>query len=123
MEQKKILMSAFIESQFSYCPLVWMFCASRRLNKRINRIHERGLRIVYKDFTSSFEDLFLKSESVSVQHRNIQLVAILMFKVKNGLCPEIIKDLFHLNTNPNIGKTFFIPLVRTEYIYIWVNYL
>ena len=25
-EKKKILMNAFIESQFSYCPLVWMFC-------------------------------------------------------------------------------------------------
>ena len=116
MEQKKTLMNAFIESQFSHCPLVWMFCASRKLNNRINRIHERGLRIVYKDFTSSFEDLLLKNGSVSIHHRNIQLVAILMFKVKNGFCPEIIKDLFNLNTNPNISKTFFIPQVRTEYM-------
>ena len=45
-EKKKILMSAFIESQFCYCPLVWMFCHSRKLNKRINQIHERGLRMV-----------------------------------------------------------------------------
>ena len=42
-EKKKILMAAFIESQFCYCPLVWMFCHSRKLNKRINQIHERGL--------------------------------------------------------------------------------
>ena len=103
-------MNAFIESQFSYCPLVWMFCHSRRLNKRINHIHERGLRIVYEDYTSSFSELLKINGSVSIHHRNIQLVAIVMFKVKNGLCPEIMRDLFQLNTNPNSQTTFVIPL-------------
>ena len=92
MEKKKIIMNSFIESQFSYCPLVWMFNSSRKLNDRINRIHERGLRLVYDDYTSSFKELLDKDESVTVHHRNIQLVAIEMFKVKNGLCPEIFKD-------------------------------
>ena len=44
------LMKAFITSQFSYCPLVWMF-HSRTLNNRINKIHERALRLVYKNET------------------------------------------------------------------------
>ena len=71
MKRKKILMDSFVESQFSHCRLVWMFCGSRRLNRRrINRIHERGLRIVYKDYTSTFEDLLKKNESVCVHHRN-----------------------------------------------------
>ena len=35
LEKKKLLMNSFIVSQFSYCPLVWMFCCSRKLNKRI----------------------------------------------------------------------------------------
>ena len=35
LEKKRVLMKAFIESQFSYCPLIWMFC-SRKLNKKIN---------------------------------------------------------------------------------------
>ena len=116
MEQKKILMNSFIESQFSYCPLVWMFCPSRKMNRRINHLHERALRIVYNDFDSSFQDLLLKNGTVSVHHRNIQLVAILMFKVKNDLCPEIMKDIFHLNSNSNIDKTFFIPRVKTEFM-------
>ena len=45
LDGKRILMTAFIESQFSYCPLIWMFCA-RKMNRRINRIHERALRLV-----------------------------------------------------------------------------
>ena len=109
-------MNAFIESQFSYCPLIWMFCYSRRLNNRINHIHEKGLRIVYEDYTSSFAELLKINESVCIHHRNIQLVAIEMFKVKNGLSPEIMKDIFQLVTNPNVDKTFYIPKVNGEYM-------
>ena len=109
-------MNAFIESQFSYCPLVWMFCHSRRLNKRINHIHERGLRIVYDDYTSSFSELLKINSSVSIHHRNIQLVAIVMFKVKNRLCPEIMMNLFQINPNPNSRTTFIIPRVKGEYM-------
>ena len=55
-EQKRIIMNSFIKSHFCYCPIVWMF-HSRFLNNRINRIHERSLRIVYHDYFSSFKEL------------------------------------------------------------------
>ena len=48
LQKRRILLKTFIESQFSYCPLIWMFC-SRKLNRRINHIHERALRLVYKN--------------------------------------------------------------------------
>ena len=35
----KIIMKTFIQSQFNYCPLVWMF-HSRTLNNKINKLHE-----------------------------------------------------------------------------------
>ena len=48
LDKRKMLLRAFIESQFSYCPLIWMF-HSRTLNNKINRLHEKALRIVYGD--------------------------------------------------------------------------
>ena len=51
--KRHLILKTFIESQFSYCPLVWMFC-SRTMNRKINHIHERALRLVYQDYTSSF---------------------------------------------------------------------
>ena len=48
--QRKLIMNAFISSHFSYCSLVWML-HSRKLNASINKIQERSLRIVYKDYT------------------------------------------------------------------------
>ena len=44
----KLIMKTFIESIFNYCPLTWMF-HSRKLNNRINKLHERPLKIVYKN--------------------------------------------------------------------------
>ena len=44
----RLLMKSFIESQFSYCQLEWMF-HDRNLNNKINRPHERRLRMLYKD--------------------------------------------------------------------------
>ena len=116
LERKKILFHSFVRSQFSHCPLVWMFNLSIVLNNKINRLQERGLRIVYNDYTSSFDDLLCKDRSVRIHHKNIQLVAMEMFKVKNDLCPELMKCLFQRNPNPRNGRTFIIPNVKTEYM-------
>ena len=75
LERRRTLMKAFIESQFAYCPLIWMFC-QRSSNTRINHLHERALRIVYNDNESTFEDLLKKDNSLSIHHKNIRLLGI-----------------------------------------------
>ena len=75
LNKRRIFMESFIISQFNYCPLIWMI-HSRGLNNKINRIHERALRIVYDDNRSSFEDLLNKDKSVTIHQRNLQQLAI-----------------------------------------------
>ena len=67
------LMKAFIESQFKYCPLIWML-HSRIMNSKI--IHERALRLVYSDYVSSFHKLLKKDQSLAIHHKDIQWLAI-----------------------------------------------
>ena len=93
LPKRRILMNAFFKAQFNYCPIVWMF-HSRSLNNKINRLHERCLRIIYNDKRSSFEELLVKDNSVSVHHNNIHTLAIEMYKVVNGISPEIMNDVF-----------------------------
>ena len=93
--KRKIIMNAFISSQFSYCPLVWML-HSRKLNNRINKIHERALKIVYGDHNATYEELLARDGSVTIHERNIQTLAIEMYKVVNGYSPEIIQETFKL---------------------------
>ena len=99
LPKRKILMKAFITPQFSYCPLIWMF-HSRTLNNRINNIRERALRLTYKDNQSSFKELLEKDHSVTVHHKNLQALVTEIFKVKNDLVPDIMKDVFELKEPP-----------------------
>ena len=63
VSKKRIIMKSFIESQFGYCPLISIFHI-RGLNNKINRIHERALRIAYNDTSSSYGELLTKDRSV-----------------------------------------------------------
>ena len=93
-DKLRILMKAFVISQFNYCPLVWMFC-NRTLNNKINRLHERALRLVYKDENLTFEELLEKDNSVSIHDRNLQKLAVEMFKIKHKLSPLPMQGLFN----------------------------
>ena len=97
-DQRQVTMKSFILSQFGYCPLVWMF-HSRKLNNRINSIHERALRLVYKDSKSTFTELLAKDESFTIHERNIQTLAIELYKVAYGLSPKIMTFVLPLNTH------------------------
>ena len=92
-EKRILLMRTFFESQFNYCPLIWMFC-SRSLNHKINKLHERALRMAYSDYESSFEDLLDKDCTVTIHKRNLRALATEMYKVSNNLCPMFMNDLF-----------------------------
>ena len=101
-------MKAFITSQFSYCPLVWMF-HSRTLNNRINKIHERALRLAYKNETFlSFDDLLKRDKSLSIHQKNLQILATEICKTKNDLGPKIMKDTSHFIQKPyNLRNKFW----------------
>ena len=95
-DKKKLLMQAFVISLINNCPLVWMF-HNRTLNKKINRIHEKALRIVYNDGFSLFSELLCQDESVSMHHRNLRSLAIELYKIKREDAPEIMRDTFPYN--------------------------
>ena len=118
MNKLRIIMKAVIESQFGYCPLVWMF-HSRTLNNRINKIHERALRRVYNDNTSTFSELLIKDGSFCIHHRNIQKLAIEMYKVKHNMAPPLMNDIFiqKQNTSYNLRnvQTWDIRAVKSVY--------
>ena len=91
--QAQLLMRSFIMSQFSYCPLIWM-CHSRKINTQINKLHERALRLVYNDKSSSFRELLERDNSVTIHERNIQVLLTEIFKVKSRAAPEIMTRIF-----------------------------
>ena len=94
IHKRRMIMKAFVASEFGYCPLLWVFL-SRKLNNRVNKLHERTLRIVYQDYASSFTELLEKNNSTTMYNRNTQLLATeLLLKVKNGLSPSFMNKIF-----------------------------
>ena len=87
----RIVMKTFVESQFNYCPLIWML-HSRTLNKKINRLYGRALRIVYSDY-KSFNTVLEKGGSFSIHHRNIQSLATEIYKFLHGLSSAVMGDI------------------------------
>ena len=89
---------------------------SRKTNSRINKLHERVLRLVYSDYEPTFENLLTKDGSFTVHHYNIQTLAIELYKVYNNISQTIFGELF---TRNNIGyylrskSDFVIPQTRT----------
>ena len=91
--KKKLIFNSIIKSQFSYFPLVWMFCL-RTLKNMINKLHERSLRIILNDYSSDFNIVLENNNDICNHHRNIQTLLIEVFKMKNGLAPPI-RDLIN----------------------------
>ena len=68
------------------------------MNKRINSLHERALRVVYKDDNLTFPQLLEKDKSFTIHERNLQKLAVLMYQVKHKMCPQPVQDIFLLNS-------------------------
>ena len=63
--KRRTLFKAFVEFQFKYCPIVWMF-HSRRTNNKIHQLHQTALRIVYDDHVSTFHQLLAMDKSFCI---------------------------------------------------------
>ena len=94
INKRKMLMKAFVSSQFSYCPLIWMF-HSKKMEHRNNNIRKWALKLVYQDSHDlTFQDLLAKDKLVSVHQKYLQLLATEIFKSKTGESPELINVIF-----------------------------
>ena len=97
-DQKLLLLNSVVKSQFSYCPLIWMF-TSRYLNNALNSIHERALRLIYNDYELPFDRILENNKQKSIHQKNIESLAIEIYKFQPGLTTPIMSDLFVTREN------------------------
>ena len=97
-EKTRVVMRAFVISQFSNCPSIRMF-HDRGASSKINHIHERPLRIAYQDFTSRFAELLLNDNSVSIHKRNLQMLVAEILSNKDEYKSFLYERNFHRKRN------------------------
>ena len=100
LSKKRTCLNAFFKSQFNYCPLTWM-CHCHENNYKINRLHEKCLRIIYNDKRSPLNAFLEKDGSLSIHERNIKILATEMFKVSKNLMPPKMHEIFKLRDQPH----------------------
>ena len=76
--KRKILLNSFVQSQFSYAPLVWML-HSKTVQKRINKVHEKFIKLLYDDHDSNFKELLDKEGTFTIHQINTQKLMIEIF--------------------------------------------
>ena len=91
-DQTLLLLNTVVKSQFSYCPLIGMFI-SRYLNNALNSIDERALRLIYNDCELPFDRILEDDKQKSINQKNIESLAVEIFKFQAGSTPPIMSDL------------------------------
>ena len=89
---------------------------SRHTNNKINRLHERALRIVYNDYESTFEQLLINDKSFCIHHQNIHKLMIEIYKVFNNITDNIYSNIFirtNHYSNLRSQRDLLIPSVKS----------
>ena len=119
--QKEILLSSFIISHFSYCPLIWMFC-SKKSTEKINAVHERSLPIIRNDYEFLYPLLLEEAQQTIFHQRCINYLMIEVYNYLNGQ-PDIRNDIFKLRKNMcnlrNIHNLHIFKTKKSRFSEIW----
>ena len=95
-----------------------MFSSRRSYNFK-NRIHERSLRTVYNDTSSTFQEPLQRKRSVSSHHKDIQTLITEVLKVVNNICPPIMKTFFDFKEQIQHKKISRNETVKCKNCPIW----
>ena len=88
LDKAILLGNTFINSQFNYAPLIWMFCRTT-LYHMIEKFHHRTLKAMYQS-EESYENLLLEGSSVSVHQRHLCFLVTEIYKSTTQINPEFL---------------------------------
>ena len=109
---KKALIEAFVFSNFNYCPLAWYFTSMASTNK-IESIQKIALRLLYNNYTSTYDSLLAKANKPSMELKRYRILALEIFKTLNFLNPTYMQDLSYLRSS-STRRPNNIVVVRTN---------
>lgn len=70
--------------------------------RKVECVQERGLRAIFIDKQSGYEELLVKADLPSLHNSLVQDISILMFKVEHKLLPQRICDPVLTSLTPPI---------------------
>ena len=114
-DTRLLIFKSFIQSNFNYCPFIWHFW-SKANTEKLEKLQYRALRIVFNDYTSSYENLLNRVKLPTLHINRLRCIATETYKCINNLSPEYLRDLVEIkqsNYSFRYENTVKIPTVRT----------
>ena len=87
------IVRAYIMSNLNYCPFVWYFCSRSNLSK-LEVMQERALRLVYRNYKSSYEERLDQAKLQSLHLGRLRSLATETHKAVRGGAPPYVNSLF-----------------------------
>ena len=98
MDNRMSIYNAFIASNFNYCNTVWHFCSNRSLYK-LEKVHKQALKVVLKDYSSSYRKLLDKVSKPTLYVSRLKDITVEAYKCK-------------ANENPDDVNVMLNPLIK-----------
>ena len=98
-DSKTTIYNSYINCNFNYCSVIWMFANKSTIDK-LECTNKRALRFVTNKGHLNYDELCQQEKQLNVYRRCIKNLAISLYKVKQGIAPNYIKELF---TTQNSG--------------------
>ena len=111
-----MLGNVFIDSQFNYAPLIWMFCR-KGLYLKMQKIHHKTLKVIYQS-NKTYEELLELSETVSIHQRHLRFLVTEVYKSTSYLKTKFMCSFFtheEISYYLNKDQVISLPPARSTY--------
>ena len=116
LDKAILLGNTFINGEFNYAPLIWMFCR-KTLYHKIEKNDHTTLKVIYLS-EESYENLLLESSSVSVHQRHLCFLVTEIYKSRTRKNPKFMWPYFtYNNITYNLRKEpiLYLPSMHSTY--------
>ena len=98
-DSRVLIYKSFVLSNFSYSPITWIF-GGKGNSTKLEKLQERALRFVYRDTTSTYEEILKRGDFLPLSIYRLKFLAIEVYRCINNLNPTNLSDLFvHKNVD------------------------
>ena len=120
LQKAKLLYNAFINSQFNYVSVIWMFCRKKDYLK-IKKIQYKAFKIIYNSSESN-EEFFTRSNEVSIHQKHLLASATEIYKSLADINPDFMKLYFIIKEMPyNLRNGCALKLQSANSTYYEIN--
>ena len=119
LEKSKLLYNAFINNQFNYASIIWMFCRKQDYLE-VEKIHYKALKIVYNS-NECYEELLIRNNEVSIHQKQLRTLATEIYKCLTDVNPDFM-NYFSIKEIPcSIRNDSALKIPSASFTYYGTN--